>query len=185
MTHAQNTPDQIAPSLKTLGVGGGLSLVAAILAMVLFVMPAEYGVDPLGAGRLMGITGLSADVDAEEAAEQSRAAARDRAPVTQEFKIFLAPQHGLEFKLDVGAGEPIHYSWKIDGQPVEYDLHGEPFDGPEGYFESYATGTGTGGNGWFITPFDGTHGWYLNNQGDQLAVFTATVTGYFEEQQSR
>ena len=51
-----NSSDRSPGGLLKLSVG---ALVAALLAMVLFVLPAEYDMDPTGLGEIMGIKGMS------------------------------------------------------------------------------------------------------------------------------
>ena len=183
MANGQRTVDQVAPSLKSLAIGSAISAAAAIIVFVAFIMPAEFQRDPLGIGAVLGIKGLSSsDQGSGQGMEAQQSSVKEAAPRTESFRVFLAPGAGIEFKLLVDAGEPILYSWEIDGEPVTFDLHGQPLDGPDGYFESYAVGeASTGGSGWFVTPFEGTHGWYLHNTNKTLSVFRATVTGYFEE----
>jgi hypothetical protein len=61
-----------------------LALIAAAVLLVTVVMPAEYAIDPTGAGRLLGLTQM-AEVKlqlAEEAAADVAAPVADAAPVT-------------------------------------------------------------------------------------------------------
>ncbi|HEY6815375.1 MAG TPA: hypothetical protein VI168_07550, partial [Croceibacterium sp.] len=48
-----------APSRKKLLIGSVAALAAAGIAVVGFVLPAEYGIDPLGIGKALGLTKLS------------------------------------------------------------------------------------------------------------------------------
>ena len=55
------------PSAQTLfKVLGGATLLAAALLLVV-VLPAEYGIDPLGTGKALGLTGLSAAAESAPA----------------------------------------------------------------------------------------------------------------------
>ena len=44
---------------ERLALASGAALLAAGLILVLVVLPAEYGVDPLGVGRMLGMTALT------------------------------------------------------------------------------------------------------------------------------
>ena len=48
-----------APSGKKLLIGSAAALGVAAVAVVGFVLPAEYGIDPLGIGKALGLTELS------------------------------------------------------------------------------------------------------------------------------
>src|SRR5690606_41826300 len=47
------------PTGKRLVLSAAIAAVAAAVALVAFVLPAEYGIDPLGIGRALGLTALS------------------------------------------------------------------------------------------------------------------------------
>lgn len=186
MSPSPAADNQIKPPVKTLLRGSAISALAAAVIFTAFILPAEFGADPLRTGALFGIKDLSSSDDSAVSSDNAATAGRfgqtmDGPPRTEEYQIFLVPGADLEFKLNIEAETPVHYTWQIEGEPVIYDLHGEPFDGPDGCFESYDEGRSAGASGWFVTPFAGTHGWYLNNDGAKLAIFRATVTGYFEE----
>jgi hypothetical protein len=57
-----NTPQ---PEAKTLLLATGGALVVAAILLVVAILPAEYGLDPTGAGRLMGLTNLNAPASEE------------------------------------------------------------------------------------------------------------------------
>ena len=58
---------------QRLGVAAGAALLGAGLILVMFVLPAEYGVDPLGTGAWFGLTELGATGKAIEFAGFRRA----------------------------------------------------------------------------------------------------------------
>jgi hypothetical protein len=49
---------QNAPPAASLAKATGVALLVAAVVLVTAVLPAEYGIDPIGAGRAMGITSL-------------------------------------------------------------------------------------------------------------------------------
>ena len=55
------------PSKRRLAVTTAISLCIAGLLLVTVVLPAEYGVDPLGTGRALGLSVISAPVSKAEA----------------------------------------------------------------------------------------------------------------------
>ena len=55
-----------APTRKRLAVATAIALAVAALVLVAAVLPAEYGIDPLGTGKALGLTALfEADAEAE------------------------------------------------------------------------------------------------------------------------
>jgi hypothetical protein len=56
---SQPSPDWRAPSGQRIAWSVGLALVVAVIVLVVAVLPAEYGIDPTGIGRLLGLDALS------------------------------------------------------------------------------------------------------------------------------
>ena len=54
-----------------------ITLVAAVIVTVLFVMPAEFGIDPTGVGAKLGLLDLSAIDASQEQSDESRALIRE------------------------------------------------------------------------------------------------------------
>ena len=47
------------PSGRTIAISSLVALVVALIVLVIFIWPAEYGRDPTGIGSALGITGMS------------------------------------------------------------------------------------------------------------------------------
>lgn len=182
---------QVPPSTLAKATGGALLAAAAIV--VLFVMPAEYGIDPTGAGRLTGIVGMAAGSEQNTAAPAEDPVA---GPVTltkaaiiregdmrsDEMTLTLAPHSGQEVKAHMNAGQSYVFEWSSKGGPVKADMHGEKVDAAEGEFTSYwEEKQMTGGKGSFTAPFDGTHGWYFRNKGDTPVTVSVKTTGFYKD----
>ena len=79
-----------APSLKKLLTATGIALLAAAMILVAFVLPAEYGIDPLHTGRALGLTEL-----ANSSAEPAKPAATSSTPATastsETVKAYINP----------------------------------------------------------------------------------------------
>lgn len=173
---------------------------AAILAAV--VLPAEYGVDPTGVGRFLGLTAMgevkreaaiaeNADGGATATAasevltldDEAAAPAAPAGPAqTAEVTLTLQPDEGREVKATMRAGEQIDYRWAATGGRVNFELHGEPAGAASSEYTSYEKGTASAGEaGKFRAPFDGTHGWYWRNRGTTPATITVSATGNFSK----
>jgi hypothetical protein len=169
-------------SLAALGLG---SLVA-----VAAVLPAEYGVDPTGLGRALGLLQLSSAQRQSEAAMQSEAAIPGPAAAATgetvrgttarvDKTLVLAPGKGVEYKLQMAGGAQAGFRWMASGV-VHFDQHGEPAGDTSGYYESYAVGNADAVQGRFTALFDGTHGWYWRNDQDRAITIELTVAGAFD-----
>src|SRR5207248_3091389 len=156
--------------------------------LVVAVLPAEYGVDPLGTGRRLGLTAMN-DVRKElDAFQNSRAKRASDTPTiaphargyqneTVEFR--LAPGESIEYKYRLDKGEALLYSWKATGR-VNSELHAEPDGAPRGYAESYEKRDAIdAASGTLTTPFSGIHGWYWENPGTAEVTVTLSAAGFY------
>lgn len=101
-------------------------------------------------------------------------------PVRQETRTFqVAPGKGFEHKVSLANGSRLTYEWNAT-EEVYYDFHGEPH-GNASNFESYETGTRRTDAGNLTAPFEGTHGWYWENRGQERIEITLTTRGVYED----
>jgi len=180
--------EQSVEAKQRLAVAAGAALLGAGLILVMFVLPAEYGVDPLGTGTWFGLTELGATGKQIEALEASKtdAAAQATTLVGQEtaFKsetvdFAIAPGQGMEYKYRLDKGEALLYSWKATG-PVNVEFHAEPDGAPRGYAQTYEKADRqTTASGTLTAPFPGIHGWYWENTTDQPITVTLSSAGYY------
>jgi hypothetical protein len=174
---------------QRIGAAAGLALLAAGLALVIVVLPAEYGVDPLGTGARLGllplgvvgqqVNALNRAAAAREAA-QSVVVAGEEHPFRQETVEFtIEPRDFVEYKYRLDKGHALLYSWTATS-PVSYELHAEPDGAPRGYAESYETRPqAREASGTLTAPFSGIHGWYWENTGDQPVTVTLKSAGFY------
>lgn len=182
------THEQTIEVRQRIAVAAGAALLTAGLVLVIFVLPAEYGVDPLGTGEKLGLMKLGVIGKQVEALSTSAATGAGKAIVvapqeggfqeeTIEFK--LAPREALEYKYRLEKGEALLYSWTATG-PVAYEFHAEPDGAPRGYAETYEKGSGTSQeSGTLTAPFTGIHGWYWLNSQDRDMTIRLTASGFF------
>ncbi|MEZ0497676.1 hypothetical protein [Sphingomonas sp. IW22] len=177
------------PTLHQLNRATLTAFGVAVVLLVTTILPAEYGVDPIGTGRLFGLTRMGEVKQAEHAAEAATAPAvtapspaASGAPATAqtaEVKITLAPDEGREVKADMRAGDRMTYAWSTGGPEVRFELHGEEHGAPADQYSSYEKGSSAGEKGEFQAPFDGMHGWYWRNRTAAPVTITVTATGTF------
>jgi hypothetical protein len=173
---------------QRLAAAAGAALLVAGLVLVMFVLPAEYGVDPLGVGARMGLVELGAVGKQVEALNASTGAGAGAATIvvpqerafkseTVEFKV--GPREGMEYKYRLDKGESLLFSWKTTG-PVAFEFHAEPDGAPRGYAQTYEKGDGkTEASGTLTAPFPGIHGWYWENTSDKEITVTLTSAGFY------
>lgn len=168
------------PPRRKLLLGIVAAVVVAAAALVAFILPAEYGIDPTGVGKALGVTKLSEPAMSEE---QIRGAKRtgvltlseqplQREAWDDEWQVTLAPYQGVELKYTLDEGAAIDFEWEAS-DTVEYDLHSHPFEGGPEMTESYAVDDGQRMQGRYVAAFSGLHGWYWQNR--NLADVTVTI----------
>jgi hypothetical protein len=164
------------------------SLLAAAILLVGVVLPAEYGIDVSGFGRLTGLTSLANSKPGESgkavaaSSRKSWSMAHAEKYEIQTFEVPLRGDEELEYKAEIAGGEPLLYSWHVkEGSTVYFEFHGEPTIGkwPKDYYESYETGEAAGGQGSMVAPFTGHHGWYWLNLTHKPVTIVVELAGYY------
>jgi hypothetical protein len=177
-------------SAGRLAVATVVAVVVAAVVLITAVLPAEYGIDPLGTGRALGLTQLAATTaeagqpEAETPIElepvrpgvntpQSAALKRD----VVEFE--LGPYEGIEYKYRIDQkGSAFVYAWTSTGK-VRYDFHGEPDGSKPDYAETYEQAEAERASGTFIAPSPGIHGWFWENLGSEVVTIRLNSAGFF------
>ena len=177
------------------------TLIAAVSALVLLftvVLPSEYGVDPSGIGRALGLTEMgeiktrlareaAKDATATQAPHSEPAAAKAAAsnagasigPAWRDEMTFtLTPGQGTEVKLKMMEGDKAQYAWSVQGGVVNFDTHG---DGT-GRSVSYEKGRRVANDeGELIAAFTGNHGWYWRNRGEANVTVLLRTGGAYSD----
>jgi hypothetical protein len=164
------------PSLKKLLASTLIALAVAGLVLLTVVLPAEYQLDPLGTGRLLGLDALSAGA--------GKMTVGGEGFNTGQFEIKLQSGEEQEHKALMEKDSVITYNWEVRGgksNAVIFDFHGEPTEGnfPKGYFKSYVEGEGSMSKGTFVAPFTGRHGWYWQNVGGEPVTIVVKLAGRY------
>lgn len=147
-----------------------ISVVVAAVILVTLVLPAEYDLDPLGTGALLGLTGLSRT--------GPQALVDQPTPYRQERRTFeLAPFESVEYKYRLAADAGLVFSWQATGEVV-FDFHAEPDGSEEGFAESFEQGRDVARHGAYSAPFPGIHGWFWENRGAEPVTVTLNASGF-------
>lgn len=171
-------PPPIAKIIKATVV----AIVVAGIVLVTTVLPAEYGIDPVGAGAALGLVNLSNVNGATPAPVESGVdVIRPNTYKVDSRDFDLYPGEGFEFKYRMEKGAVMVYSWKADGK-LESEFHGEPDVKPnKDYYESYNLDKvgREQGYGSFTAPSTGIHGWFWENRGFKLVKLRLTTAGFY------
>lgn len=177
------------PSSRTLAIASVLALLVAAAVLVTAILPAEYGIDPLGTGKVLGLSALSAPPVAEALA--SVPAGAKLAPIVDgpvalypaEFKVDsrafeLGPYEYVEYKYHLEQGATMLFSWTASGDVI-HDFHGDRDGAPANAAQSYDKRPRRGASGSFTAPFSGIHGWFWENPGGETITVTLTTAGFY------
>lgn len=163
-----------------------LAAAAAALLLLTVVLPAEYGRDPTGIGKALGLTAL-AEAEAPlkptgglPPTASEAVIASDAAFQSGEMSLSLQPGEGAEIKALMRAGGSFVFSWTASG-PVNFDMHGERPENEKEYSSYWKDRAQTTAHGSFTAPFDGTHGWYWRNRGGEPVTVTVKLSGFYEK----
>jgi hypothetical protein len=185
---AATSPPPVPPSKRQLAKTTALAMVIAAALLATVVLPAEYGLDPLGTGRALGLTRLSdplPPVDPGPAPGASLgptvegAIAHYPAPFkTDSTQFVLGPYEYVEYKYRLEKGAVMLFSWTATAAVIQ-DFHGDPQGGGEQAAVSHEKKTRQGANGEFTAPFAGIHGWYWENPGGESITVSLTSAGFY------
>lgn len=183
-----------------------IALVAAIVILVTAVLPGEYGIDPTGIGRALGLAEMG-EIKVQLADEAETDRQRDlqnAVPVKPDQsssmigRVFAAlvigpahaeaasdalsftldPGQGIEIKLVMNEGAKADFSWSVEGGVVNYDLHGDGSDNEISYQKDRGV---EGHEGVLEAAFDGNHGWFWRNRGAETVMVNLSVSGDYTE----
>jgi hypothetical protein len=205
----QTLNDAIVAPKRDLLRGTIVAAVVAAIVLTVAVLPAEYGIDPTGAGAAMGLTKLHTPVAALPQKAGAPVAAPAAAPPAggstvsapgeqramtisskptvayraDEMEITLAAGKGVEVKTHLAKGATLIYTWKTkNAEKVNHDFHGEPVDAKENEFESFILEDQVSeSKGTLIAPFTGVHGWYWKNKTGAPVTVALKASGFYTD----
>jgi hypothetical protein len=178
---------------RMLAITGG-AFIAATLVVFGAILPAEFNWDPLGLGRMTGLSRLWAP---REVVFDTSASV---VPLAREYQtgfrtdaIEIPLRAGgdstrgdeLEYKVRMNKEATFVYEWSVSGIPnpeeFYFDFHGHTLSAAkEMTVATYKQSTGTSANGALTAPFDGVHGWFFQNQSVGPVVVHVKISGFYE-----
>lgn len=187
------------PSLAQLRRSTLVAVIGAVLILAAVVLPAEYGIDPTNAGRMLGLTEMGEiKQELHDEAERDQEGHGDDQSLNlidgiigvfvgtahaQEawrdtITFTLEPGDYTEIKLVMNNGDQAIYDWTSTGGKVNFDLHAHG----NGQSTTYEKGRGaTKGNGTIKAEFEGEHGWFWRNRDKSAVTLTLKINGDYSE----
>lgn len=187
MTEEEKLIEAQAPSEGAILRAVLIALAIAIVLLFTAILPAEYGIDPLGTGKVLHLSGISqSDSNSGGRATPANAGIYTLTPATYKVdteEIGLHPNEGFEIKYHMQKGATLVFAWKADGL-LQFEFHGEPDVKPKpDYFESYLLDNRLGKResyGSFTAPSTGVHGWFWQNKTKDDVRMHLSVSGFFD-----
>lgn len=165
-------------STRTLVKASVAAVLIAIVVFITIVLPVEYGIDPSGAGKALGLTVLNNQQSATN--QQQNQTEKVTGTQKDQATVIVPANSGVEYKFQMKQYANLTYKWSSDGEAIYFDFHGEPKGDTTGYFESYTIATAAEVEGSMTVPFEGVHGWYWKNTSDKEIVVRLKTEGQYE-----
>ncbi len=181
-----------------------IALIIGVLVFVGAVLPASYGKDPFGTGKLFGfdklyipntnnttinqehlkIDKLGSDVSVLKPIEVHFPTTTPFSKRTDTIKIVIPAKKGIEYKFKVKKCAQLKYEWFTTNKETVYlDFHGEvKQENPtkDVFYESYLLAYSNNMAGTFTAPFNGKHGWYFRNEYEKDIHLFIILDGEYE-----
>jgi len=176
------------PSAKKLFNSTILAIGVAAIILITIVLPAEYGIDPTGVGRILGLKKMGdikvslAEKSFSDKSGQAKSASGIEYNQTNyisqmgEIKISFEPNEGRELKVSMKKDDQISYNWETDGEAIYFAAHTD-----SGVPHDYGEGTKIGDKGVLKAFCDGRHGWWFKNRTSKEITLTFKVDGNYSD----
>ncbi|MEN8173555.1 MAG: transmembrane anchor protein [Chloroflexota bacterium] len=194
------------PSVAKLIKSTITAITLAAIVLLTAVLPAEYGIDPTGVGKLLGLTKMgeikvslaqeavagesnemvkeSTDTDTPKLIAKSpkkTKATQSKTPLrTDEMTFTLVPNQGYEIKVAMKKGKKVNYVWWTNSGRANFDVHGDSAKLRINY-HNYYKGSTDRKDGSVEAAFDGKHGWFWRNRTSKTMTITLQVEGEYSD----
>ncbi len=185
-------------------------IIALLIGATIFltaVLPAEYGMDPLGTGKLFGfkklyqsevskqddsvlnfkkikMEKLGSSADVPKPTEANNPVSEKQYTIREDVVSVIVPaKKGIEYKFNSRKYASIKYEWSTDKGIVYTDFHGEVLqeNAPKNvFYESYTLAYSNNMAGTLTAPFEGKHGWYFRNDTKEDIIIILKLKGQYQ-----
>ena len=187
-----------------------IALIIGAIVLLTAVLPAEYGLDPLGTGKLFGfsklyqgnekienneiysslnfkkikIGKLGSPLSVPKPSEADNPPPEVQYPQREDtIEVVVPAEKGIEYKFKSLKYGSTKYEWVTDEGIVYIDFHGEvkQENPPKNvFYESYTLAYSNNMAGTLTAPFEGKHGWYFRNETKEDIIVTIRLNGNYE-----
>ena len=194
MSSIQTTSPRLSRAKLLIATTGAVA--AGGLIVFGAVVPAEYGIDPLGIGKVTGLARIWAPKDTlvdSKSGAIARAHADETPYRTDVIEIPLSGFLGgyknsdLEYKVRMTKDATLIFDWEVIGaenpREFHYDFHGHTLEKSAGEGMTVASsqqGFGRRQHGSLIAPFDGIQGWMFQNSSEKPVIVRLRISGFYE-----
>jgi len=192
MFNSQQPSENDLPTSSQLIKSTIIAMVVAGVLLLLVILPAEYGVDPTGIGKVMGLKKMGEikvsleketltepevlsdiPIDTEEVTSQTVEENQDI------LEVQIPPGEAIEIKLEMKKGSVAKYKWSTNNGALNFNLHGDGYKGMH-ISTTYKKGRMVSSDrGELIAEFDGYHGWFWRNRNDVAVTVKLEAAGNF------
>ena len=180
MFNAQQPTEKDLPTSAQLLKSTIIAIMVAIILLVMVILPAEYGTDPTGVGKLLGLKEMGdikmslLEESQNELSQENNTSSIDTDSLDKTMvnntinndvvEITIEPGKAIEIKLEMKSEFLVQYEWKTIKGGLNYNLHGDGYKGSQ-KFISYKKGRMIqSDSGELQAEFDGYHGWFWRNR---------------------
>ena len=200
MFNAQQPTEKDLPTSTQLLKSTIIAIIVAIILLVMVILPAEYGTDPTGVGKLLGLKEMGEikmsllEESQNELSQENNTSSIDTDSLDKTMvnntinndvvEITIEPGKAIEIKLEMKSGSLVQYEWKTIKGGLNYNLHGDGYKGSQ-KFISYKKGRMVQSDtGELQAEFDGYHGWFWRNREEfSVTVILQTSGDYIQIKQ--
>jgi len=191
-THKPSEND--LPSSSQLFKSTIIALAIAGVLLLCVVIPAEYGTDPTGVGKLLGLKKMGeikAKLEKEALNENQKLeeSISTNEEISESFQksitnkditeFVIAPDDAIEIKLEMQKGSSVNYNWNTKNGGLNYNLHGDGYKGSQNTMTYKKGQMTTTDKGEFKAEFDGYHGWFWRNRNSEVVTVILETSGEY------
>ncbi len=180
MFNAKQPTEKDLPSSAQLLKSTIIAIIMIVILFVMVILPAEYGTDPTGVGKLLGLKEMGdikmslLEESQNESLQESEPFSIDTDSVEAEkisdtinedvVEITIEPGKAIEIKLEMKIGDVVQYEWRTIKGGLNYNLHGDGYKGSKKSINYKKGRMVPSDSGELKAEFDGYHGWFWRNR---------------------
>ncbi len=180
MYNAKQPTEKDLPSSAQLLKSTIIAIIMIVILFVMVILPAEYGTDPTGVGKILGLKEMGdikmslLEESQNESLQESEPFSIDTDSVEAEkisdtinedvVEITIEPGKAIEIKLEMKIGDVVQYEWRTIKGGLNYNLHGDGYKGSKKSINYKKGRMVPSDSGELKAEFNGYHGWFWRNR---------------------